>query len=274
LVLIADSPKNFGTGVLASAIYEHVLEVREAGCQVVVIGSDVPGYFMAHNSLEEVLASRGLRDEPVEAAGGWRLLGRELYRGAMISIAANNGQAWGAGSELSWSCNLRTAAESATYGQPEVLLGVVAGGGGASRLPQLVGEARSLEILLDGGPIDAWTALRWGLVNKVFPDDRLREETLVWAERLATRPPWALQAIKQCVVQGEHLSPRDAAANAARLASEAVRPEVRPIVEEAIARYADGADSREALGLTGLPLWRPQERVSRPSHDQKVGGSK
>jgi enoyl-CoA hydratase/carnithine racemase len=259
LLLMADSPMNFGTNVLAGEIHDRLIEVRDAGCRVVVLASDVPGYFMAHSSLDDVLAARGMSNRPVEAGDRWRLLGRELYRGPMISIAANNGQAWGAGSELSWCCNLRTAAESATYGQPEVLLGVVPGGGGTTRLPHLIGEARALEMLLGGAPIDARTALHWGLINKVVPDDDLRSETLAWAEQLATRPPWALDAIKQCVVQGQHLSRRDAASNASRIAREAVRPEIRSLVEEAMARYARGDDSYGALGLIGVPLWRPEE---------------
>jgi enoyl-CoA hydratase len=88
-------------------------------------------------------------------------------------IAAINGFALGGGCETAMACTIRLATDSAKFGQPEVKLGVIPGGGGTQRLPRLVGKGRALQLILTGGMIDAQEAYRIGLVNEVVPPANL-----------------------------------------------------------------------------------------------------
>ncbi len=85
------------------------------------------------------------------------------------------------------ACDIRIAAESATFGQPEINLGIIPGFGGTQRLPRLVGEAKALEVDLTGDPISAEEAYELGLANRVVPDHELLDMALGWARKLAGR---------------------------------------------------------------------------------------
>jgi enoyl-CoA hydratase/carnithine racemase len=104
-------------------------------------------------------------------------------------IAAINGFALGGGCETAMACTIRVASEHARFGQPEVKLGLLPGGGGTQRLPRLVGRARALQLILTGGTIDAAEAWRIGLVNEVVPAANLiaRAEAIL-AEIFANAP--------------------------------------------------------------------------------------
>ena len=110
---------------------------------------------------------------------------RSLERSSTVTIAAVNSIALGGGCELAMACDFRIAAESATFGQPEIGLGIIPGFGGTQRLPRLVGEAKALEMNLTGEPIDAYEAHRLGLANQVVPDHELLDTVLSWARKLA-----------------------------------------------------------------------------------------
>ena len=124
-------------------------------------------------------------------------LGRSMERSRTVTIASVNSIAFGGGCELAMSCDFRIAADSATFGQPEINLGIIPGFGGTQRLPRLVGEAKALEMNLTGTPIGAWEALRVGLVNQVVPDHELFDTALSWARKLAGQAPLAIEQIKQ-----------------------------------------------------------------------------
>jgi enoyl-CoA hydratase len=114
-------------------------------------------------------------------------------------VAAVNGFALGGGMETAMACTIRIAAEHAHFGQPEVKLGLIPGGGGTQRLPSLVGKGRALQLMLTGAPISAGEAYRIGLVNEVVPAERLiaRAEEIV-AEIAANAPlavRYALNAV-------------------------------------------------------------------------------
>jgi enoyl-CoA hydratase len=115
------------------------------------------------------------------------------------TIAAINGYALGGGCELALACDLRVAARSARFGQPEVNLGILPGGGGTQRLPRLVGSGRAMRLILTGELIDAETAERIGLVDEVVDDDTLRERAAALADRIAGHSPVALRLIKEAV---------------------------------------------------------------------------
>lgn len=114
-------------------------------------------------------------------------------------IAMINGFCLGGGNELALACDLRIASENARFGQPEINLGIMPGGGGTQRLTRLIGEGRAMELILSGDMIDAETAHRFGLVNHVFPLAELEEKTMALAEKLAEKAPVALQMCKEAV---------------------------------------------------------------------------
>ena len=102
-----------------------------------------------------------------------------------MTIAAVNGLALGGGCELAMACDVRLAAFSASFGQPEVNLGIIPGFGGTQRLPRLVGPAKALEMNTTGDPISAEEAYEFGLVNRVVADHELFDTALAWARKLA-----------------------------------------------------------------------------------------
>ena len=121
---------------------------------------------------------------------------REFESDGVATIAAVNGLAFGGGCELAMACDVRIAARSAIFGQPEIKLGIVPGFGGTQRLPRLVGENKALEMNLVGDPILAEEAFELGLVNRMVPDHELLDTALAWARRLAAQAPIALEQIK------------------------------------------------------------------------------
>jgi enoyl-CoA hydratase len=117
-------------------------------------------------------------------------------------IAAINGLALGGGLEIALCCDLRIASEGALFGQTEINLGLIPGGGATQRLPRLIGAARAKELLFSGAMIDAQTALGMGLVSKVVPPDKLMEEAIALATTIAAKPAVALKMIKHAVDHG------------------------------------------------------------------------
>jgi enoyl-CoA hydratase/3-hydroxyacyl-CoA dehydrogenase len=139
----------------------------------------------------------------MDEAGGRELLDamhgllRQFERSSIVTIAAVNAAAFGGGNELAMACDLRIAAQSAMFGQPEINLGIIPGFGGTQRLPRLIGQARALELNLVGDPIDAGQAYELGLVNQVVPDHDLFDTVRSWARRLADQAPLAVEQIKR-----------------------------------------------------------------------------
>ena len=120
-------------------------------------------------------------------------------------IAAINGVALGGGCELAMACDYRIAADNARLGQPEILLGIIPGGGGTQRLPRLVGPARAKEIMITGRQVAADEALRIGLVDEVVPAAEVLDRALALAAEAARGPVVAAGLIKAAVDEGlEH----------------------------------------------------------------------
>src|ERR1043165_3157617 len=114
-------------------------------------------------------------------------------------IAMVNGYCLGGGCEVALACDLRIASEKASFGQPEINLGIIPGGGGTQRLTRLVGEGKSIEMILTGEIIDAQTAFAIGLVNHVVPPDQLETRTMEIANLIAEKSPIALRLAKEAV---------------------------------------------------------------------------
>jgi enoyl-CoA hydratase/carnithine racemase len=117
-------------------------------------------------------------------------------------LAAIRGIALGGGLELAMTCDFRIAAESARLGQPEILLGIIPGGGGTQRLPRLIGPARAKEVIWSGRQLAAEEALDIGLVDRIAPDASLEAVALGWAASLAAGPPIAMGLAKQAIDRG------------------------------------------------------------------------
>jgi len=114
-------------------------------------------------------------------------------------IAMINGYCLGGGCELALACDIRVASEKAAFGQPEINLGIMPGGGGTQRLTRLIGEGKAMELILTGEIIDAQTALTLGLVNHVVPADQLETKTMEIANRIAEKSPIALRLAKEAI---------------------------------------------------------------------------
>ena len=123
-----------------------------------------------------------------------------VHRAPFPVIAAVNGPCLGAGFELALACDLRVAAASALFGLPEVRVGVPSVIQ-AALLPPMIGPGRAAEMLLTGAPIDAATALSWGLVNRVVPDDRLRAAAEELAAGILQAGPEAIRLQKELIVR-------------------------------------------------------------------------
>ncbi len=122
---------------------------------------------------------------------------RRMENSSTVTIAAVNAVAYGGGCEIAMACDVRIAAQSASFGQPEINLGIIPGFGGTQRLPRLVGTARALELNLTGEPISGAEAFEIGLVNQVVPDHELFDVALAWARKLGGQAPLAVGAIKR-----------------------------------------------------------------------------
>ena len=190
---------------LAPQVIEDLRKVWEKvqadGVRALVIASSNPLLFSAGADIKAFTQ--------LDEASGAKLLDdahqlfREFGQKGIATIAAVNGLAFGGGNELAMACDVRIAAQSALFGQPEIKLGLIPGFGGTQRLPRLVGEAKALELNLVGDPIGAVEAYEIGLVNRVVPDHELLDTALAWARKLAQQAPLALEQIKLVSAKGD-----------------------------------------------------------------------
>src|SRR5512133_3359610 len=181
------------------AVWERV---EGTGVRVLVIASSNPLVFSAG---ADIKAFTQIEDE----AGGRAIadaahaLLRRFERSGIATIAAVNGIAFGGGCELAMACDVRIAAQSALFGQPEIKLGIIPGFGGTQRLPRLVGANKGLEMNLVGDAIGADEAYEFGLVNRVVVDHELFDTALQWARKLAEQAPLAVEQVKKVSANGD-----------------------------------------------------------------------
>jgi enoyl-CoA hydratase/3-hydroxyacyl-CoA dehydrogenase len=179
-------------------VWRHV---KDNGVRALVIASSNPMLFSAGADIKAFTA--------MDEAGGEQLINsahallREIETSAVATIAAVNGLAFGGGCELAMACDVRLAARSALFGQPEIKLGIIPGFGGTQRLPRLVGENKALEMNLIGDPLPAEEAYEYGLVNRVLNDHELLDAALAWARKLAAQAPLAVEQIKRVSAAGD-----------------------------------------------------------------------
>ncbi len=182
----------------------------------------------------------------MDAAAGRALLDqmhgllRTMERSSIATIASVNAVAFGGGCELAMACDFRIAAESASFGQPEINLGIIPGFGGTQRLPRLIGEAKALELNLLGDPIAAEEAYELGLANRMVPDHELFDTALAWARKLAEQAPLAVEQIKRVSASGDLDDGIDAEkqAFATVFGSEDAREGISAFLQKRTARFA------------------------------------
>lgn len=121
-------------------------------------------------------------------------------------IAMINGFCLGGGCELAMSCDIRIASSTARFGQPEIKLGLIPGGGGTQRLPRLVGLGNAMRLILTGDMIEAAEAKEIGLVDQVLDLENLRQKTLEMAEKIASFSPLTVKVAKESLRASERLS--------------------------------------------------------------------
>ncbi len=193
---IDNPPANSITIELLDALSVLWRAIVDAGSvRVLVIASANPALFCAGADIK-AFATMDV-DSERELVDRMQALLLEAGRSRIVTIAAVNGLAYGGGCELAMGADLRIAAQSASFAQPEVKLGIIPGFGGTQRLPRLIGSGRALEMNLIGEPIDAFEAWEYGLVNRVVADHELFDCVLAWARRLAAAPPVAVAEIKR-----------------------------------------------------------------------------
>ena len=168
--------------------------------RVVIITGEGEKAFVAGADISELQKADVITARRISEKG--HRLFAQIESSDLISIAAVNGFALGGGCELSMACDIRYAADTARMGQPEVGLGIIPGYGGTQRLPRLVGCGKALELLLSGDMVKADEALRIGLVNAVFPAAELIENAKKLAQKILSKGPLAITAVKRCVRRG------------------------------------------------------------------------
>jgi len=118
-------------------------------------------------------------------------------------IAAVNGYCLGGGNELAMNCDIVVASETATFGQPEVNVGIIPGAGATQRLPRVVGKYKAMEMILTGKSISADEAYRIGLVNHVVPPESLMDEAKKIATDIASKPPISIRSAKEAILKAQ-----------------------------------------------------------------------
>jgi enoyl-CoA hydratase len=176
----------------------------DAGLRAVILTGAGPKAFAAGADISELNALADARAGEAQAQRG-QALTRAFERLRIPVIAAVNGFALGGGCELAMACDIRIASENAKFGQPEVNLGILPGYGGTQRTARLLGEGMAMYLCLSGEMIDAQTALRVGLVQKVVPAGELLGEATRLANVIAGKAPLAVAAAKRAIVDGADL---------------------------------------------------------------------
>jgi len=179
--------------LLSAASSARVLLVTGAGLKSFVAGADIE-----HMSRLSPMEGKAFAEE------GMRIF-RRLETQKIPVIALVNGYALGGGCELAMSCDFILAAENAKFGQPEVNLGITPGFGGSQRLTRLVGRAMAMELLVTGRIITADEALRYGLVNHIYPQQQLMAQGLELAAMIVSKSSSAIHLTKQLVQRGQDL---------------------------------------------------------------------
>jgi enoyl-CoA hydratase len=295
-VRLSNPPCNFlNTPVVTELVKVLAAAERDPTVRVVVLASAVPGVFIGHYDFDELLAGAeraGLALPPGPAAAALRVMSaltrlprltgalertpaaglvallrfhgiiRRMRRSGTVYVAAMTGDALGGGCELALACDIRICADGPyRIGLPEILTGLLPGGGGSQLLARSLGAAATIELALDGRLLSPDEARQAGIVHRVVPSAELTEVVERTAARLARRSPAAVRAIKRAVYDGgSRPLERGMAMERAAFLSLAGRAPVK----EAMRRYRDQIRDhmRELNGDGEVPAARLREHLS------------
>jgi enoyl-CoA hydratase len=198
VLTIDHPPANAISRAVITGLRDAVAEIAKpsSGVRAAVLTGQGEKFFAAGADITEF---QTLGTDNIDAGQALTL---EMERCPVPLIAAVNGIALGGGCELALACDVRIAAANARFGQPEINLGIIPGWGGTQRLPRLIGAGRAFPLLLSGDPIDAPTALAWGLVTAVHEPAELLAAARTLAGKIASKAPLAVQATKRAVHNG------------------------------------------------------------------------
>lgn len=198
VLTIDNPPANAVSRAVITGLRDAVAEIAKpsSGVRCAILTGGGEKFFAAGADIKEF---QTLGADNIDAGQALTL---EMERCPVPLIAAVNGIAFGGGCELALACDVRIASSGARFGQPEINLGIIPGWGGTQRLPRLVGAGRALPLLLTGDPIDARTALEWGLVTAVVEPGELLDTARALAGKVAAKAPLALRATKRAVHNG------------------------------------------------------------------------
>jgi enoyl-CoA hydratase len=194
-VVLNSPPVNILSSAVLAAVSERLQEAEaDPEVRCIVLASDLERAFAAGADIRE-MAPMGPSESRRHAVRGQGLT-VQIESSPLPVVAAVNGACFGGGCEIVQACDLVLASEDATFGQPEINLGIMPGWGGTQRLPRRIGAQPARAWTFLGTRIDAAGAKAAGLVWKVLPKDELRRDAMALAQELATKPPVALAAAK------------------------------------------------------------------------------
>jgi enoyl-CoA hydratase len=198
VVTIDNPPMNaLSAGLLDELEAEIDVLDRDDGVRAIVLRGGGERAFIAGADIKEFPS---LRESPPSGGGsarGIQKLGKRMDEARTPFVAAIQGFCLGGGLELAMACDIRVAAADAQLGQPEIKLGLIPGGGGTQRLPRLVGQGRAMLLNLTGDFIDASTAERWGLVEKVVPAGTVVGAATEIGRTIASRSPVSVGILRE-----------------------------------------------------------------------------
>jgi len=206
-LLVMNRPEKLNSlnNELASALNQTFERIGKNDAVRVIVLTGAGRAFCAGGDLGVIGKGREARDtkqlEPILRAGMGAVLRMRLIPQPVI--AAVNGVAAGAGMNVALAADIRIAAEEAIFGQNFAKVGLFPDYGGTYFLPQLVGPSKAAELFYTGDMIDAQTALKWGLVNRIVPGPQLEAEVRAFAAKLAAGPPIAMRGVKQTLFGSE-----------------------------------------------------------------------
>jgi enoyl-CoA hydratase/carnithine racemase len=240
---------NHGSWIAISQLASAMKDARESGARVAVLASGVPGHWFEHAWLQDL--ADAMEGKPTTAEGvAWFNALHEIGKTTMVSIAAVSGDCSGGGAELGWACDMRIAEEQALFAQPEIQIALTTGIGGTSRLARLIGRSATAEMVMLGRPMTARRIYELGGVNEVVPTGKAVEAALEWASIIADRPPKALAALKQILIDNDDLNLTDALVNEQKLfQSVANTPEAIQTMRGIQRRFDAGESIRKVYGL-------------------------